>query len=211
MDGFDNDITSTDPTNSGLDPISHPDVDNPGNDQDWRDPFDTDGDGIADIDDLDDDNDGIPDEIECPIFDAGNGDLDNPIMAITPNQQYIRVFDDGASITYTNEGSSRILPFSESTSTATDLYAVGTEISYVYPDPGAIQRMDLSEPMYAQFAVTDIDQASELHRVTVYDENGVVIPDPASYITSTAEGTACLLYTSPSPRDLSTSRMPSSA
>ena len=39
--------------------------------------------------------------------------------------------------------------------------------------------------------------------------------DPASYAIiirhALAPGTGCLLYTSPSPRDLSTSRMPSSA
>ena len=34
---------------------------------------------------------------------------------------------------------------------------------------------------------------------------------PASYVKQAAEYVACLLYTSPSPRDPKTSRMPSSA
>ena len=44
-------------------------------------------------------------------------------------------------------------------------------------------------------------------------EEQKVIPykEIPSYPHSTVEGHTCLLYTSPSPRDLSTSRMPSSA
>ena len=37
------------------------------------------------------------------------------------------------------------------------------------------------------------------------------IDDPQVAIVEVDEDTSCLLYTSPSPRDLSTSRMPSSA
>ena len=45
-------------------------------------------------------------------------------------------------------------------------------------------------------------------KVTVDEprEDGTIV-----YHLSVAEGDICLLYTSPSPRDLSTSRMPSSA
>lgn len=64
-DGWDNNTASTDPTNGALNPSSHPDVDNPGNDRDWRDRRDTDFDGITDDLDLDDDNDGIPDVTEA--------------------------------------------------------------------------------------------------------------------------------------------------
>ena len=41
--------------------------------------------------------------------------------------------------------------------------------------------------------------------------NGTVPKQLADIFVRRAEGGACLLYTSPSPRDLSTSRMPSSA
>lgn len=61
-DGWDNNTSSTDPTNSGLNPTSHPDTTSAaGGDRDWREVKDTDGDGIGDNIDIDDDNDGIPD------------------------------------------------------------------------------------------------------------------------------------------------------
>ena len=41
--------------------------------------------------------------------------------------------------------------------------------------------------------------------------DGTKITDYAAEVKACALGQACLLYTSPSPRDLSTSRMPSSA
>ncbi|MBX2894427.1 MAG: gliding motility-associated C-terminal domain-containing protein [Cyclobacteriaceae bacterium] len=45
-------------------PLSFPDLDKPGGDRDWREGFDSDGDGIPNNFDLDDDNDGIPDAVE---------------------------------------------------------------------------------------------------------------------------------------------------
>jgi hypothetical protein len=63
-DGWDNNTSSTDPTNGSLTPSSHPDVVNVGGDRDWREVKDTDEDGVPDLVDLDDDNDGIPDIIE---------------------------------------------------------------------------------------------------------------------------------------------------
>ena len=44
----------------------------------------------------------------------------------------------------------------------------------------------------------------------LYGEAGVFTYDPGFTSTASCDST-CLLYTSPSPRDLSTSRMPSSA
>jgi len=70
-DGWDNNTSSTDPTNGSLTPSSHPDADNPGTDRDWREARDTDGDGVLDPVDLDDDNDGIPD-----ITEAGGNEPD---------------------------------------------------------------------------------------------------------------------------------------
>lgn len=70
-DGWDNNTSSTDPTNSGLDPSDHPDVHNPGGDRDWRDNKDTDNDGVSDFLDLDDDNDGVTD-----IDESGGNDPD---------------------------------------------------------------------------------------------------------------------------------------
>ena len=68
-DAFDADASAVNPTN-GQTPTSFPDLDNPGGDRDWRQGFDTDGDGIPNSIDQDDDNDGIPDTVE------GNGDFD---------------------------------------------------------------------------------------------------------------------------------------
>ncbi|MEQ9187248.1 MAG: T9SS type A sorting domain-containing protein [Cryomorphaceae bacterium] len=77
LDGFDNNTSSTNPTNGGLTPSSHPDVNNPGGDRDWREFKDTDSDGISDHLDLDDDNDGVPDVDEALGYDPnGNEDGD---------------------------------------------------------------------------------------------------------------------------------------
>ncbi len=68
LDGFDNNTASNDPTNTNLNPNSHPDADGLTSERDWRESFillvDTDGDGIPDIIDIDDDNDGILDNDE---------------------------------------------------------------------------------------------------------------------------------------------------
>ena len=53
-------------------------------------------------------------------------------------------------------------------------------------------------PVFASANIMDVDEDSALKPL---DGSGVVI----------AVADTCLLYTSPSPRDLSTSRMPSSA
>lgn len=54
-------------------PLSFPDLDNPGDDRDWREGFDSDGDGVPNELDLDDDNDGIPDTIEGTSDFDGDG------------------------------------------------------------------------------------------------------------------------------------------
>ena len=58
----------------------------------------------------------------------------------------------------------------------------------------------------------DLNQPSKEGRFGKY--GGQYVPEtlmPALFELETAASNACLLYTSPSPRDLSTSRMPSSA
>lgn len=69
LNEYDVDDILPNPTN-GTTPTSYPDVNNPGDDRDWRQSGDADGDGVLDIVDADDDNDGIPDAIE------GVGDTD---------------------------------------------------------------------------------------------------------------------------------------
>ena len=64
-DGFDNNTSSWDATNSSLTAESHPDVLFGTTEQDWREGPDGDRDGVPNSDDLDDDNDGIPDADEC--------------------------------------------------------------------------------------------------------------------------------------------------
>ncbi len=63
-DGWDNNTSSFDATNSGLTPTSYPDVNQVGGDRDWREAQDTDQDGVPDHLDIDEDNDGIPDITE---------------------------------------------------------------------------------------------------------------------------------------------------
>jgi gliding motility-associated-like protein len=76
-DAYDADGTSTTNaggSNNGGDlPTDFPDLDNVGADRDWRDPLDTDGDGISNVNDLDDDNDGIPDTLEASGDTDGDG------------------------------------------------------------------------------------------------------------------------------------------
>jgi uncharacterized repeat protein (TIGR01451 family) len=59
-------------TNGGQTPLTQPDLENPGNDRDWREQVvnDNDNDGYSDLNDEDDDNDGILDIVE------GGGDND---------------------------------------------------------------------------------------------------------------------------------------
>jgi hypothetical protein len=150
---------------------------------------DSDGDGIANSCDVDDDNDGILDTAECINLRATNGDFSPAITTITTGVRYNQTVG-GITIDYTKTGSGALTSFTESTSLPTDFYASGTSISYVYPAIGTTQIMKLSIPTFVKFAVTDIDQIGEKHRIVVYDENNVAYPNPNSFITATADGTA---------------------
>ena len=55
-----------------------------------------------------------------------------------------------------------------------------------------ILRNEVKDPRVSSLTITDVEVTKDLRQAKVYV-------------------TSCLLYTSPSPRDLSTSRMPSSA
>ena len=69
LNEYDVDDVNPNPTN-GTTPASYPDVNNPGDDRDWRQSGDSDNDGVLNTVDADDDNDGIPDATE------GMGDSD---------------------------------------------------------------------------------------------------------------------------------------
>ena len=65
-----------------------------------------------------------------------------------------------------------------------------------------------------EFALSCVKAAAEggADWVVLCDTNGGTLPDEVfDIVRQTAQACPCLLYTSPSPRDLSTSRMPSSA
>ena len=51
----------------------------------------------------------------------------------------------------------------------------------------------------------------DLQQLEFYDPNGSIRVVAGEHADLNNDGLGCLLYTSPSPRDLSTSRMPSSA
>lgn len=82
LDGFDNNTSSTDATNTGLTPNSHPDADAGNAELDWRDPKA----------DLDQDNDGIPDAVE-----AYNGDHDGDGTPDYADPDYCAAFFDGVN------------------------------------------------------------------------------------------------------------------
>ncbi|QNM85403.1 DUF11 domain-containing protein [Polaribacter pectinis] len=150
--------------------------------------LDNDNDGVADFADLDDDNDGIIDTAECATFlRASNGDFNVDITGSNP--VFTQSFANSFSITYTNTGGSSIAPYSEPIKDADELYAIGTQFKYVYPNEGSTQEMTFSSPVKLKFMVTDIDQLGEKHRVTVYDKAGAVISNPENYIVNTAQGT----------------------
>ena len=58
--------------------------------------------------------------------------------------------------------------------------------------------------------IIDIERAGDQNLHQISFKNGIIIKK-LSAIAKTTKNSHCLLYTSPSPRDLSTSRMPSSA
>ena len=62
---------------------------------------------------------------------------------------------------------------------------------------------------YSRINAIVIEGEQEAH--DNYISIGTLLPDQADELTKLARMEICLLYTSPSPRDLSTSRMPSSA
>ena len=68
-----------------------------------------------------------------------------------------------------------------------------------------------SETAKKNLVKIDLDGETIPHEVQAAHGGGVVLLKPASPGTGVIAGGGCLLYTSPSPRDLSTSRMPSSA
>ena len=63
----------------------------------------------------------------------------------------------------------------------------------------------------ASYSKTGGAVISRAEGVYIFDHDGKQILDGMSGLWCTNLGYTCLLYTSPSPRDLSTSRMPSSA
>ncbi len=106
-DGWDNNTSSTDATNSGLQGTSHPNVDNSAtSERDWREIKDSDEDGIADNIDLDDDNDGIPDVDEAGGNDPdGDEDGDGILNFIDTNDDGT---GDGSTTDYTDSNSDGI-------------------------------------------------------------------------------------------------------
>ena len=79
LDQYDdvNDITLVGNVSNNTSPTTYPDINNPGNNMDWREWQDADKDGVADMNDIDDDNDGIPDLIENGGYDVlGDADSD---------------------------------------------------------------------------------------------------------------------------------------
>ena len=64
--------------------------------------------------------------------------------------------------------------------------------------------LDLKIPTWRPDIIQPIDIVEEIVRIKGYSNIRTLEPDKTRF-------KACLLYTSPSPRDLSTSRMPSSA
>ena len=64
-------------------------------------------------------------------------------------------------------------------------------------------------------ALKRLDQAHHLHPFTDFEDyarhGGRIVSRAEHVYIYDSDGNNCLLYTSPSPRDLSTSRMPSSA
>ena len=66
--------------------------------------------------------------------------------------------------------------------------------------------------LYRQVAITDPDNATYASNCAdELEKLGVATPAPQASIADTDITNACLLYTSPSPRDQRGSRMPSSA
>ena len=87
-----------------------------------------------------------------------------------------------------------------------DLYSV--ETSEFGLDGGAMFGI-IPKPVWEKKVSAD-----ELNRVNMVTRSLLLVSDEKKILIDTGNGTKwedCLLYTSPSPRDLSTSRMPSSA
>ena len=77
-------------------------------------------------------------------------------------------------------------------------YQINTNYSVTFDDV-------LLSPAYSEIKPKDVDTSITIGKVKLH------IPILSAAMDTVTENKICLLYTSPSPRDLSTSRMPSSA
>ena len=84
--------------------------------------------------------------------------------------------------------------------------SVGTQAnSYFLPSVYSKKVLNFFRKSSVVEAITNTDYAGE---ISAFGDSVRIIKEP---VISVSDYTSCLLYTSPSPRDLSTSRMPSSA
>ena len=87
----------------------------------------------------------------------------------------------------------------------------GQSKKYIHNIIGCNSRLDSLQAAILDVKLKYLDKYAESRNLVAdyYDKHLSSIPD--IQIPFRAEYSTCLLYTSPSPRDLSTSRMPSSA
>jgi hypothetical protein len=84
LDGYDNNTNSTIATNGTI-PSDYPNVDGGTSERDWRDPANTDTDGLTNLMDIDDDNEGITDVSENGGIDPlGDADADGVYNYLDP-------------------------------------------------------------------------------------------------------------------------------
>jgi gliding motility-associated-like protein len=116
LDQYDKNKFTSEPTNQTI-PANYPDVIKPGDDRDWRQANDRDGDGIPDGIDIDDDNDGITDIAEGggvdPLGDADGDGVANYLDS-TPGTGvpvFVDANVDGVSDAFDKDGDGVINAF----------------------------------------------------------------------------------------------------
>eukprot|EP00656_Telonema_subtile_P005820 TRINITY_DN12660_c0_g1_i1.p1 TRINITY_DN12660_c0_g1~~TRINITY_DN12660_c0_g1_i1.p1 ORF type:complete len:112 (-),score=27.81 TRINITY_DN12660_c0_g1_i1:14-349(-) len=78
------------------------------------------------------------------------------------------------------------------------------------PEPSPTPKKEISSPVL-EFAPPELPERAEIPRASTPEDNGSGARLAAAVQRVKARYSGCLLYTSPSPRDRTRSRMPSSA
>jgi gliding motility-associated-like protein len=208
LDQYDKNKFALEPTNRTT-PVSYPDVIKPGDDRDWRQANDHDGDGISDAVDIDDDNDGIADTIESggvdPLGDADGDGVANYLDS-TPGTgvpAFVDTNSDGINDTFDKDGDGIINAFDIDSDNDGIVDIIEAQVTSTYIAPGGqdtnkngiddafntgLTPVDTDGDGTPDFLDTDSDNDALADNIEGWDVNGNgVIDNNEPIVSATAD------------------------